>query len=384
MTFPKLPGLGALRNGEKSLLDWSRQVTQHIEALEGVHNGDRVVMQSDMDAIKKVVNGISGEKRAVNPGDLPIDLGGGLQGSISIDTLVERLVSNKRMQETFLQAIMQVPYGSSVSGTTVTQTQNLLQSRIDAAANVADSAASSAAAASRDAYEAKQLALQGSSGSGRGSIVGFGSLANFNTNVWRDDVAIFVIQQNLGVNQPGVVPSPTDTGKLVTGDMVTLLGVDGTTVITKQWIKSMGWMDTGTFLGGNVMLDGSIPPTKVRSTMLPFLDTMFGTMAGTFYANGNITVNYGGLSLAYLANKAASTRSPIWCYGNIGTTAFPSLAWDDDLASWCILLNVTGNVPTFTRPMPATYLVAGDTVNLRTVDQTTANITKTWTGSYWA
>jgi hypothetical protein len=384
MTFPKLPGLGLLRNGEKSLLDWSRQINQHLEALEGVHGEDRVAMLSDLKAINKVVDGISGEKRSVSPGDLPIDLGGGLKGSISIDTLVERLVGNKRMQDAFIQAVTQTTSGTSTSSAVATQTQNLLQSQIDAAAKVADSAAASAATAARDAYEAKQLAMQGSSGSGRGSIVGFGSLANFNTNAWRDDVAIWVIQQNLGVNQPGVMPSATDTGKLVTGDMVTLLGVDGVTVLTKQWIKAMGWMDPGTFLGGNVMLNNSIPTAKVKSAMLGSLDTMFGYAAGTYYAQGTITVNYGGLSLNAIASRASSTRAPVWTYGIIGTALIPSLAWDDDVATWCTLNQILGNSPSFSRPMSTGFLVAGDTVNLRTSDLMTANLTKTWTGSYWA
>lgn len=384
MTFPKLPGLGALRVGDKALLDWSRTVNQHLEALEGVNTGDRVVMQSDLTAINKVVSGLTGEKRAVNPGDIAVDFGGGLTASISIDTLVERLVSNKRMQDTFVQSTAVASASSTATTSTVTQTQNLLQSQIDDAAKSAESAASAAASAARDAYDAKQAALKGVSGTSRGSIVAMGSLANFNTNDWRDDIAIWCIQQNLGINKPGVTPSPTDTQNLVTGDMVTLVGVDGVTVITKQWIKALGWMLTGQFIGGNVMLDNSVPTAKVKSTMLPYLDTMFGTQAGTFYASGTITVNYGGLSLATIASRAAATRTPIWCYGNIGTTAFPSLAFDVDLAAWCVLLNITNNVPTFVRPMPTAYLVAGDTVNLRTADGTTANITKTWTGTYWA
>lgn len=380
MSLPKLPGLSSLRDGDSALLDWTRTVTEHLETLEGVRGGDRVAMMSDLDGLSSSTTGTT---RAQGRGDITLDLGDGKTASVSLDAIVEKLVSNRRMQEAFAQ-VGATDLVAQNPSSTASQVQNLLQSQIDTATKTATDAAAAAQAAAKDAYAAMQKAIDGTGGTSRGSIVAMGSLANFNTNAWRDDVAIWCIQQNLGVNKPGVTPTATDTQNLVTGDMVTLLGADGTTVITKQWIKSMGWMLTGPFVGGNIILDNSVPTAKVKSTMLGSLDQMFGTYAGTYYAAGTITVNYGGLSLNTIANRAAAARTPIWCYGNIGIPAFPSTAWDDDLATWCILLNILNVAPSFSRPMPRGYLVAGDTVNLRTVDGTTANITKTWNGSYWA
>lgn len=383
MSLPKLPGLSALRSGVPAVDNWAQSINQILETLTG-RGGDRVVMVSDLKPLQDVADKLNTSKREIKAGDITIDLGGGLTASISATDLAGKLLATQQMKDALSGSATTTTTDNSTATGASAQSLSKLQIQINDLVTSASSTASTASTAAKTADEAKQLALSNSSGTSRGSIVSVGSLSNFSTNAWRDDVAIWCIQQNLGVNQPGVTPSPTDTKNLVTGDMVTLVGADGTTYMTRQWIKGMGWMDVGQFLAGNVLQAGSVPVSKIKSPALQVLDSVLFAQGGTYYLNGVTTVNYQGLSLNTIASRAAAARTPIWCYGNIGTAAFPSIAWDGDLAAWCILLNITGNTPSFSRPMPTAYLVAGDTVNLRTPDGTTANLTKTWNGSAWA
>lgn len=302
MSFPKFPGLSAPISLSE-LIQWARSINQCIETLTGSRGSERVATASELKLVQDVVDKLTSAKREVKPGDITIDIGGGLTASVSLSQLVEKLVADKRMQAAFAASNSATSAANSTDSSGLTRVQQMLQSEVDAAAQVASAAKSDAASAKKTADEAIQLALK-SSGGGRGSIVGYGSLGYFQTNAWRDEVAIYVVQESLGLNRAGVVPSASDTANLVIGDMVTLTGIDGTTSHTRQWLgPSAGWVDCGSFLTGLAIKDGSIPKAKVASLALQVIDSMFGTYAGSYYINGATTVNYGGRSLDNISSK---------------------------------------------------------------------------------
>lgn len=90
----KLPGLPALRTEDKALARWAQAVAEHLEVRAGARGNplERAVTQRDLEAIAGSLTFLQDDtKRLANPGDVLIDLGGGLSASIAIDKFGDAL-----------------------------------------------------------------------------------------------------------------------------------------------------------------------------------------------------------------------------------------------------------------------------------------------------
>jgi hypothetical protein len=90
----KLPGLPALKTPDQALARWSQIVAEHLEVRAGARGNplERSVTQRELLNATRGLDALRSDKSAAaQSGDMVIDLGGGLNAVIPIETLAKRI-----------------------------------------------------------------------------------------------------------------------------------------------------------------------------------------------------------------------------------------------------------------------------------------------------
>lgn len=151
MTVAKV-GIPALRTGQKPLDDFGANVKEWIERCSGARGpaDDILVTFGDLKTISQRT--ATGAKRQVVPGDIVVDVGSGLTGSISIDSLAASLLGNQQFK-TALAATAPTPTKTTISEEPARVEQELRRmiNDMDGRLSAAERSAASAAEAARNA-----------------------------------------------------------------------------------------------------------------------------------------------------------------------------------------------------------------------------------------
>lgn len=254
-------------------------------------------------------------------------------------------------------------------------------------------------------------------GTSRGSVQ-----ASVTGHTWDDNLAACAVWNMITYgrsNDASAYPankSPADF--LVTGDTVFFAaGPDAfggmSYMHTRQYVAGVGWEifqapyigfndvqnlsvfwagvasvinDRGHVLRGTKVTDGQLRTGEGilidDPTLKEIIDQFDYNKPGTQAYN---TLN----ALANLTNQlnaVAPSRAPILnAYGQVPFTAggieYPS-AWNDSVASWCVLYQMYHNMPAWYYPMPTIWLVKGDRCRLFNPDGS-FDETRQWTGVGW-
>lgn len=89
----KLPGIPLLKTTDTALARWAQAVTEHLEVRAGARGNplERVVTQRELSGINSTLQGFGHGAPTAQPGDLTIDLGGGMSASLSIEQFAKAL-----------------------------------------------------------------------------------------------------------------------------------------------------------------------------------------------------------------------------------------------------------------------------------------------------
>lgn len=153
----RLTGLPQLRgNDAASLTNWASIVAQHIAAIESsmVTSDD---VKSATDLADQVKNSAT---RKANPGDVPVSIGG-LQGTFSLDDLVQKLINNNAMKQAFAQSNgSSVPQSTQSSNSSSPTDTSALTSQISDIQKSIATLTQNVTTATNTANQAKSLASQ--------------------------------------------------------------------------------------------------------------------------------------------------------------------------------------------------------------------------------
>lgn len=93
----KLPGLQVPKLNDPAMARWVQAVSERMEVREGARGNpaEAVVLQRDLAGLTQASNYLLEPKRAAQPGDAIIDLGGGLTASVAVDQFAETIRNSK-------------------------------------------------------------------------------------------------------------------------------------------------------------------------------------------------------------------------------------------------------------------------------------------------
>lgn len=102
----KRPGLPALRTSDPALAKWAQVVAEHLEMHMGTRGNpkERAVTLRELEKVAGGMIYLQGDKRQAQPGDLTLDLGGGLTASVAIDQFIES-IKNTRLFKDLIQRL---------------------------------------------------------------------------------------------------------------------------------------------------------------------------------------------------------------------------------------------------------------------------------------
>lgn len=360
----KVPGVPQLQTKDTALARWAQAINTAIQALANA----KLITQDDIDTLNRRAASVLTAQRESKGDDVTVDFGGGLSGSVAMTELVSKLTANQG----FKNALSKL-YGVDAAGTGTGSSldDGVSQTDIDTLNSAISLVSQLAQEANQSATEAKKLAA-GFAYASRGPIRAAGVWAS-----WNDLVAarsIYWTAFNGGTGTAPAWPANADDF-LVVGDVVTLRDTftePCSWFESKQWLGSgIGWVSMPSSIDFNDVINLGTMLTNLAAILTPSLQLVGSTVvAGT------------GRTLAQIA----SARAPItWAYGQVpfeaGGTTFPA-AWNDSVASYCVLYQMYGNFPLWQYPMPTAWLVYGDRCRLYNpaggYDET-----RQWTGSAW-
>lgn len=414
MTFIA-PGLPAYQSSDAALAKWAQAVNAAIQAMGKAG----LVTTDDLAALASKYGLDVSSKRVAAPGDVSIDLGNGVTGSISIAELAGKLVKNQQFKDALPKA---------TSTTTTTQQNdnavNDLEARLTLLINELSEQVNTTSAETRRV----------TAGIERGPV-----MSAVNNSTWSEELAARAIWNLITY---GNTHDTRPYGKppeqfLVTGDrvMFSMHAQDPpydthgawTYQHTRQYIKGLGWrvqsgpliafpevqnldnffqavysvlpewgqIRPGTVIAGTGMLTGTAE-VIMNPTLQDVLNQFNYQIAGTqAYSTLQQLQNFQNRINALEARgTTGGSRQPIT--NGFGQLPFDALGnhygpqWHDSVASWCVLYRLyNGQLPAFYDPMPTTWLIPGDRCRLTdapgggTGGPGTFDETRSWTGSAW-
>ena len=361
-----VPAVTSLQTSDRALASWASTVAAAFNALRNAG----VLTQADVDKMMRDSVRKLSDKRAATGEDVLVDMGGGITGSVPIETLASKLLNYPRFAEALKKAATAAT-SSAAQSTQATDVDVRLSEEIQTQLADLNAATEAADAAAEQANQALQMALGRLAAASRGPIVAVGVLGYWDAT----QAARCVYWMALNGGTGGAPTFPTNINDyLVVGDRVVLrsTGTDPATFMdSRQWLgPAIGWVATphSTSFHDVINLDG-------------FLANAATVIPASGQVSGSATITGTGRTLTQLAG---SYRAPYITYAHVGgATGFPA-ALDADIASWVILYLLNGSVnPGYRTPMPTAFLVYGDTVTFID-DSTSSNIgALSWNGSAW-
>lgn len=126
----KLPGIPAYKTSDAGLAATLRALTEHAEVRAGARGNpsEEVATQRDLAELRQQIAALSATPRKQNASDLRVDLGGGMSGLLSVDALVDGILSNQKFKSSVAS-----PASAETTGEAATFDPNRVESALRAA-----------------------------------------------------------------------------------------------------------------------------------------------------------------------------------------------------------------------------------------------------------
>lgn len=102
----KLPGIPVYKTADAGLAATLRALTEHAEVRAGARGNpaEGVATQRDLAELRQQIAALSVSARKQNASDIQVDLGGGVSGVLSVDALVDGILSNSKFRASVAQS----------------------------------------------------------------------------------------------------------------------------------------------------------------------------------------------------------------------------------------------------------------------------------------
>ena len=144
----KLPGIPSYRTEDRALASTLGALIEHAEVHAGGRGraGDKVATLADIAALQRQIDALTAPRSKRNESDVLVDLGNGAAGTISLDVLVDSLMTNRKFN-TAIAATATVDASISTTASDANRVEAELRAAIEELQSRLGSDASTGAAA---------------------------------------------------------------------------------------------------------------------------------------------------------------------------------------------------------------------------------------------